>query len=85
MLAACGQGWLPPPEHGDTIVLGQLDRFEADDKDVEWGVISIDNAPYSVNFRSNEEFNSETTIPGALLAFALDGDYAYHIRPVVFA
>jgi len=81
MSAACGDQWreIPPSEYGEVIIAGQLDRFEVDDTGVEWGVISIDIAPYTVNFRANEEFNSETMMPGTELAFALDDNHAYNI------
>ena len=74
-----------PPADGEEVYLGQLDRYEMDDQDREWGVISIDVEPYTVNFRVDEEFNSETTRPGTWLSFQLDGDYAYKIRLAVFA
>jgi len=87
LLAGCGHRWreIPPSEYGEMIVLGQLDRFEVDGNDAEWGVISIDMSPYSVSFRANEEFSSDTTRPGTWLTCALDGDYAYNIRLAVFA
>ena len=86
LLAGCGLSWreIPPPD-GEEVLLGQLDRYEIDDKDAEWGVISIDVPPYSVSFPANEEINSETTKPGAWLSFSLDGNIAYNVRLAVFA
>ena len=85
MLAGCGNRWrkIPPSEYGETVVLGQLDRFEEDEDGTEWGVVSIGASPYSASFRANEEFNSEATKPGTWLTCALDGDYAYNIRLAV--
>ena len=74
-----------PPADGEEVYLGQLDRYEEGDDGTEWGIVSIDVEPYTVNFRSNEETNSGNTKPGAWLSIQLDGDYAYNIRPAVFA
>ena len=84
MLAGCGGQWreIPPPI-GEEVYLGQLDRYEIDDNDAEWGVISIDMPPYSVSFRADAEINSETTKPGAWLSFSLDGNIAYNVRLAV--
>jgi len=86
LFAGCGQDWreIPPPI-GEEVYLGQLDRYETDDKDAEWGVISIEMPPYSVSFRVNAEINSATTKPGAWLSFSLDGNIAYNVRLAVFA
>lgn len=86
LIAYAGWNWHwreIPPIDGEEVYLGQLDRYETDDKDREWGVISIDVPPYSVHFRADEEFNSETTRPGTWLSVQLDGDYAYNIRLAV--
>ena len=85
LLLAASAGWncywreILPPE-GEEVYLGQLDRYEMDDHDTEWGIVSIDVEPYTVNFRSNEETNSGNTKPGTWLSVQLDGDYAYNIR-----
>jgi len=87
MFAVCGDQWreISPSEYGEVIAAGQLDRFEVDEKDVEWGVISINTVPYTVDFRANEEFNCETIQPGTWLSFSLDGNSAYNVRLAVFA
>jgi hypothetical protein len=85
LLAGCSQWREIPPPDGEEVYLGQLDRYEVDDKDAVWGVISIDETPYSVSFRANDEINSDITKPGAWLSFSLDGDIAYNVRLAVFA
>jgi len=74
---------IPPPE-GEEVYLGQIDRYEMDDLDREWAVISIDFSPYSVSCRANEEINSDTARPGTWVCFSLDGDYPYEVREAVF-
>ena len=88
LLLAASAGWdyywrEIPPTDGEEVYLGQLDRYETDDQDREWGVISIDVEPYTANFRSNEDTNSGNTKPGTWLSIQLDGNYAYNIRPAV--
>jgi len=90
LLLVAFAGWesywreIPPPE-GEEVYLGQIDRYERDDLDREWAVISIDFSPYSVSCRANEEINSETMRPGTWVCFSLDGDYPYEVREAVFA
>ena len=74
---------IPPPE-GEDVYLGQIDRYETDDLEREWAVISIDFSPYSVSCPANEEINSETAKPGAWVNFSLDGDFPYQVRLAVF-
>ena len=74
-----------PPAEGEEVYLGQIDRYEMDDLEREWAVISIDFSPYSVSWRANEEINSNTVRPGTWVCFSLDGYYPYEVREAVFA
>jgi hypothetical protein len=73
----CNGREIPPSEYGETVLLGQLDRYETDADHMEWAVISIDMEPYSVCLKANEEINSETVMPGAWINVFYDGDYPY--------
>jgi len=74
---------IQPPD-GEEVFLGQVDRYEIDDNDREWVVISFDAFPYSVSCPANEEINSETASPGTWVCFSLDGDFPYQVRVMVF-